>query len=613
MAAFAGTGFGAPAKLARNSGSQRSWIRRASSHVARRAAAHSAAISPGISLLATDTTPSPPIARTASVAASSPAITATSRGRSRQITAICSMLPLASLTAITRGCSASRRNVSASTLAPVRDGTLYTTIGRPPSSAMARKWAVEHPLVGPVVVRRDDEGGVGPEGGRAAGGLDRRTRVVGPGPGDDRGRVGPTALRDGLDGDLDAPVALGGRERGRLAGGADGDEAVDAGEDLPRGQRAIGGLVDGRRGGERGDERGERAAEASGSWPWSGPPGWWSRGSCRRPRRRGREQVVDDLVERVDAGRARRRHEPAGGGERARRHRRIGRARRAAARSTRRSPSKVTRWVPGAAPARMPGDLEDRAPVDRRARTRPAAPSAGRRAAIRRASARAVPDGRSALPRRCHSTIDGSNPPAAAYQPARGLRRAGRTAPPRATGSARRPPPRRARGAAQRTSAGRRPSRSPRGRTRGCRRRAHGRGSPATARRADASTTTSTRGARPAVGRRPADEHGDGPAGRDRRRGDRAAEPARAVDRGAASSSSSAGRSRGIRRRSEESQRPRHRWCPRPLGASSPGGSAGRRSRAVRAPGPEPSGRAARASSSSRSRRGATWSAESAR
>ena len=39
-----------------------------------------------------------------------------------------------------------------------------------------------------------------------------------------------------------------------------------------------------------------------------------------------------------------------------------------------------------------------------------------------------------------------------------------------------------------------------------------------------------------------------------------------------------------------------------------------RRSRAVRAPGPEPSGRAARASSSSRSRRGcATWFAESAR
>ncbi len=80
--------------------------------------------SPGTWLLATEITPSPPIARIASVAASSPESTATSRGRSRQITAICSMLALASLTAITRGCSASRRNVSASTLAPVRPGTL---------------------------------------------------------------------------------------------------------------------------------------------------------------------------------------------------------------------------------------------------------------------------------------------------------------------------------------------------------------------------------------------------------------------------------------------------------------------------------------------------------
>jgi hypothetical protein len=31
-----------------------------------------------------------------------------------------------------------RRNVSASTFVPVRDGTLYTTIGRSPSSAIAR-------------------------------------------------------------------------------------------------------------------------------------------------------------------------------------------------------------------------------------------------------------------------------------------------------------------------------------------------------------------------------------------------------------------------------------------------------------------------------------------
>ena len=124
IAAFAGTGLGAPWKLARNSGSQRSWIARAPAQSPSSAARTRAAISPGISLLATDTTPSPPMASTASVAASSPARTATSRGRSRQMTAICSMLPLASLTAITRGCSASRRNVSALTFAPVLEGTL---------------------------------------------------------------------------------------------------------------------------------------------------------------------------------------------------------------------------------------------------------------------------------------------------------------------------------------------------------------------------------------------------------------------------------------------------------------------------------------------------------
>ena len=123
-AALAGTGLGAPWKLARNRGSHRAWRRRASSQSPARAASHSAAIPPGTWLPATETTPSPPIASTASVAASSPASTATSRGRSRQITASCSMLPLASLIAVTRGCSASRRNVSASTLVPVREGTL---------------------------------------------------------------------------------------------------------------------------------------------------------------------------------------------------------------------------------------------------------------------------------------------------------------------------------------------------------------------------------------------------------------------------------------------------------------------------------------------------------
>ena len=123
-AALTGTGLGPPAKLARKSGSQRSWIRRAASQSPARAAEHSATISPGISFEATDTTPLPPIARTASVQLSSPARTPKSCGRSRQIKAIWSRLPEASLTATIRGCSARRRSVAGSTFVPVRDGTL---------------------------------------------------------------------------------------------------------------------------------------------------------------------------------------------------------------------------------------------------------------------------------------------------------------------------------------------------------------------------------------------------------------------------------------------------------------------------------------------------------
>ena len=69
---------------------------------------------------------------------------------------------------------------------------------------------VEHPLVGPVVVGRDDERGVRAEGGRATGRLDRGPGVVGAGAGDDeraRARGGTPAAADG---DLDEPVALGG-------------------------------------------------------------------------------------------------------------------------------------------------------------------------------------------------------------------------------------------------------------------------------------------------------------------------------------------------------------------------------------------------------------------
>ena len=97
---------------------------------------------------------------------------------------------------------------------------------------------IEHPLVGLVVVGRDDERRVRAEGGGPSGGVDRGAGVVGAGAGDDRdaGSDRRRALGHGLDGDLDAPVALGGGEGGRLAGGPDGDEAVDPGDDLPGAQ-----------------------------------------------------------------------------------------------------------------------------------------------------------------------------------------------------------------------------------------------------------------------------------------------------------------------------------------------------------------------------------------
>ena len=127
---------------------------------------------------------------------------------------------------------------------------------------------VEHPLVGPVVVGRHDERRVGAEGRGASGRLDRGAGVVAAGAGDDRDAGPRRALGDGLDGELDEAVALGGRQGGRLAGRPDGDEAVDPGEDLPCDEPPEGGLVDGAVGGERRDEGGERAAEARACGRW---------------------------------------------------------------------------------------------------------------------------------------------------------------------------------------------------------------------------------------------------------------------------------------------------------------------------------------------------------
>ena len=223
----------------------------------------------------------------------------------------------------------------------------------------------------------------------------------------------------------------------------------------------------------------------------------------------------------------------------------------------------------------------------------------GSAAAIRRAIARAVPDGRSALPRRCHSTIDGSKAPAGAYQRRGGLREPQEQRRPErevrrddGRGAARR-------GAARGRAPRRRPSPSSPGRTAVAGGQRVLEVVERRPRRAEASTTTSARNAAGAARRPSAGRRAIG-SGQPVAAAAAAIAPPRrpgSVDRGAASSDvlprgAAVPEVRGITKAAAPS------WCPRPLGASGPGGSVVRRSRAVRAPGPEPSGRAARASSS---------------
>ena len=123
-AAFTGTGLGAPRKFARISGSHRSWIavlRRIARRAQPRRARPSRPGSRSRPRRRRRRRPSPGPRASRRRRRRAPRHRAAGRGRSR---AICSRLPLASLTATTRGCSASRRNVSASTFVPVRAGTL---------------------------------------------------------------------------------------------------------------------------------------------------------------------------------------------------------------------------------------------------------------------------------------------------------------------------------------------------------------------------------------------------------------------------------------------------------------------------------------------------------
>jgi hypothetical protein len=82
------------------------------------------AISWGISFDATETMPTPPSAITGNVTASSPEKTRNVSGTELMASAICVMLPLASLTPTMFGISTSRASVAGSRFAPVRPGTL---------------------------------------------------------------------------------------------------------------------------------------------------------------------------------------------------------------------------------------------------------------------------------------------------------------------------------------------------------------------------------------------------------------------------------------------------------------------------------------------------------
>ncbi len=120
---------------------------------------------------------------------------------------------------------------------------------------------VQHPAVGAVVVRRDDERSVGTQGSRPPGRRDGRRGVVGAGAGDDPDAVAPRALARHIDGRRDDALTLVGGQGRSLAGRPARDEAVDAGEQLPADELAELGLVERAVSGEWGHERGERTAE----------------------------------------------------------------------------------------------------------------------------------------------------------------------------------------------------------------------------------------------------------------------------------------------------------------------------------------------------------------
>ncbi len=185
-----------------------------------RARAHSRAISAGISLEATEMTPSPPSASSGKVQESSPESTAEAGGPVAQDGHDLFQV---------RGGLLDRHDAGMLREPQQRRG--IDVAARPAGhvvdddrqAALVRDGPVvrlEHPLVGLVVVRRDHEGRVGPQGRGPAGRRDGRGGVVGAGTGDDRDAAGQAAAGDRLDGQADEPVVLLVGRRGRLAGRA---------------------------------------------------------------------------------------------------------------------------------------------------------------------------------------------------------------------------------------------------------------------------------------------------------------------------------------------------------------------------------------------------------
>ena len=243
-AAFTGTGFGPPRKLPRKSGSQRSWIRRAASQSPASAAAHRR------DELARDLVRCD---RDDAVATQRedrqrPGVVA---GEDRDVARPVAADPGDLLEVAARlldrhdprvlGQPQERVGVDVGA-GPRRDvvddDRQVALVGDRPEMGL------EHPAVGPVVVRRDDERGVRTELGGATGRPDRGCGVVRAGPGDHPDPVARRSLRGDLDGRGDQPLALVGRQGRGLAGRPARDEAVDAGQDLPADEAPECGLVE---------------------------------------------------------------------------------------------------------------------------------------------------------------------------------------------------------------------------------------------------------------------------------------------------------------------------------------------------------------------------------